>query len=268
VRLNEYGGRLAPGIDLDAVIGPDYGFNPLEANLVGVDEMAAMEPPEPLVDGVLSQGSFAVLYGQPASGKSFVALDWAMSIGAGLPWQGREVRGGPVIYVVGEGLRGMANRARAWVEHFGPDIPPEVYFHKGAINLTSEAQTSYLAKLAEDKKASLVIIDTLARSLSGGDENTSTTMGKTIEGIGKVQQHGAAVLVVHHTSKGGELRGHSSLAGAADHIIRAWRPENDHSGLVFLYSNKAKDDEEFAHIRLRLHSVQVEYGSSCVVLAG
>ena len=42
----------------------------------------------------------AILYGPPGAGKSFVALDFALSVASGRAWHGHEVRQGPVLYVV------------------------------------------------------------------------------------------------------------------------------------------------------------------------
>ncbi len=44
-----------------------------------------------------------MLYGPTGIGKTFLALDWAMSICSGQPWFGQEVRKGQVLYVLAEG---------------------------------------------------------------------------------------------------------------------------------------------------------------------
>ena len=72
----------------------------------------------------------------------------------------------------------------------------------------------------------LVVIDTLARALAGGNENAPEDMGALIGNAKRIQEAtGAAVLFVHHsgkdTSRGS--RGHSSLKGAADLEIEVTR---------------------------------------------
>lgn len=66
---------------------------------------------EALIDDILFEKSLAVLYAAENIGKSFLAVDFAMSIGSGLPALGRRVRHGKVVYVAGEGT--IASRARA-----------------------------------------------------------------------------------------------------------------------------------------------------------
>src|SRR5207253_752097 len=77
-------------------------------------EVEGLQPPAWLVDGIMPRGGLAVLYGPPGIGKSFLAQDWALSVGAGLEWLGRSIHMGPVVYVAAEGTAGLPNRVRAW----------------------------------------------------------------------------------------------------------------------------------------------------------
>ena len=58
-----------------------------------------------LIDGMIEAGAMGPLYGPSKSGKSFAALDWALCIATGRPWQGREVTKVRFVYIVGEGIR-------------------------------------------------------------------------------------------------------------------------------------------------------------------
>ena len=60
-----------------------------------------------LIEDIVKNGSFAVLYGPSSIGKSFVALDMALCIATGKPWQERPVEQGTVVYVIGEGKGGI-----------------------------------------------------------------------------------------------------------------------------------------------------------------
>jgi RecA-family ATPase len=64
-----------------------------------------------------------------------------------------------------------------------------------------------------------VVLDTLARCMGEGDENTAKDMGRFVTRCGAIERHfGCVVVVVHHmgkdASKGG--RGSNALNGAAD----------------------------------------------------
>ena len=47
-------------------------------------------------------------------GKTFVALDMALSIAKGLPFHGLPTKQGAVAYIAGEGARGLLGRIEAW----------------------------------------------------------------------------------------------------------------------------------------------------------
>ena len=54
-----------------------------------VGEVMKLPDPEWLVAGILPAKSIAQLYGGSGSGKSFVALDMALSVATGRPWLGK-----------------------------------------------------------------------------------------------------------------------------------------------------------------------------------
>src|SRR4051812_9860926 len=73
-----------------------------------------------LIEPLFERDSQVVLWGESGSGKSFVALSWALHIATGLPWLGKyPVKKAPVIYCVGEGDRGMRRRGRAGAIEYG-----------------------------------------------------------------------------------------------------------------------------------------------------
>ena len=95
----------------------------LHAALIAGDRIKLLPKPESLVEGVLDADTLAVLYGRAGVGKSFVALDLALSVATGTRWQGHEVRRGRVLYVVAEGASGTGARLDAW-QKYQLCIPP------------------------------------------------------------------------------------------------------------------------------------------------
>jgi hypothetical protein len=69
-------------------------FKPLS-----LKEMEDLPPPQWLIGGLAPADGLVVLYGEPGAGKSFVALDWGLSVATGAPWLGREVKQGEVVYI-------------------------------------------------------------------------------------------------------------------------------------------------------------------------
>ena len=173
-----------------------------------------------VVKGLLLRGSYAILYGAPGEGKTFVGMDLAYHVAAGKPWMDHKVQGGPVLYLPYEGLGGIAKRGAALLAHYGPaDVPLFVY---GAdFNLREPTGRKRLGEILADmgEKPVMIVIDTLARALQGGDENSAQDVGAFNAAIAAlVESTGACVLVVHHSGKDKTkgARGSSALLGAVD----------------------------------------------------
>ena len=67
-----------------------------------------------VIDDWLPTESISLLYAPKDHFKSFVALDWFMSIASGLPWNGFDVLQGACVYIAGEGNQGLKRRMKAW----------------------------------------------------------------------------------------------------------------------------------------------------------
>lgn len=179
-----------------------------------------------LVKGLLLAGSLFVVYGESNSGKTFFLLDLALAIASGNHWCGRRVTKGLVLYVAGEGVASVRNRVAAYRQAH-PDIGAAFAFAiiPAAVNLLdARAVQSLIATIRTAERESgerlvLIIVDTLARSLTGGDENSAGDMGNLINSADLIRNEtGAALGFVHHTGKDAAkgARGHSSLRAAVD----------------------------------------------------
>ena len=236
-------------------------------------QVTQMPDPEWLIEKLFPTGSFVVLYGPSEHGKSFVALDWAFHIATGKPWQGLPVKQGPVVYIAAEGRGGLGQRITAWKATYQPASTP-VYFSLQPLDILEDGPDELIGACAlfapyadepeTDLCPSLVIVDTLARCMTG-DENETKDMSQFVRGIDTLRQDlGATVLMVHHTGKDleREERGSSVLRGAADTMIRVKRSKQDDS--ILLKCSKQKDAARFEDITLRLRSV----GDSCIIAPG
>ncbi len=84
--------------------------------LLTLAELASRPQPEPLIDGVIDQGTTALLVGASNVGKSFLAIDLAVHVALGKRWAGREVAQGDVVFILGEGAGAFARRVRGAVD--------------------------------------------------------------------------------------------------------------------------------------------------------
>jgi hypothetical protein len=228
-----------------------------------LDTAAILALPRPsyLVDEVVVMGSLAVLYAAAGAGKSFVALDLALSIATGTTWQGRVVQRGPIVYVAAEGGAGLGQRIRAWMTAHQITGIDDAWYVLGAVNLLDQDDvTAFLAELAEVQvNPTLLIADTLARCLPGGDENSAKDMGIAVAALDRLREAlRCTVLVLHHTAKHhGDERGSTALRGAADTMLSVM---ND-GDLVTIACAKQKDAAPFDEIKLQL----VPTDESCVL---
>src|SRR3990167_4102406 len=90
--------------------------------LYSMVELLRLPPPEWLAHHHLPAGGIVGLPCPPSHYKSFVAIDMAMPVATGQPWQGAETRRGHVIYVAAEGGTGIAKRGHAWLQEHQVDL--------------------------------------------------------------------------------------------------------------------------------------------------
>jgi hypothetical protein len=225
-------GQNAPGIssaeaEFDAVEVKDRRAAPKRKGLIAVDFADATVGAESpyLIDSILDLGAMAVTYGDSNVGKTFVVMDQCFHIAAGRDWNGRRVRQGLVVYVAAEGGKGFMKRIEAYRRHYHVQSLPFVIV-PCPIDLQSErADTRRIVELIQDAERRhqtscvLVVIDTLARAMANGDENTAVDMGKFVAHCDQIREAtGATVNVVHHTGKDKAkgARGSSALRAATD----------------------------------------------------
>lgn len=174
-----------------------------------------------LVNGLIPATGMTVLYGESNTGKTFVTIDIACHIAAGMSWRGRDVEQGVVLYIAAEAPESVKRRIWAWKAHYGVEHLP-VLIVQSCVDLL-QGDTEAIVKLVTDVaqvrgRMALVVVDTLARSMVG-NENSPEDMGAFVAACAAIREAANThVLVVHHcgkdTARG--ARGHSCLRAATD----------------------------------------------------
>lgn len=77
---------------------------------------------EYLVAGLIEKDTTGQLFGPSGGGKTFVALDLALSVAAGGHFNDRPAKQGIVLYLAGEGHGGLRRRVKAWHIYHGADV--------------------------------------------------------------------------------------------------------------------------------------------------
>jgi phage/plasmid primase-like uncharacterized protein len=203
------------------------------------------------IKGVLEDKVLAVLFGQPGSLKSFVALSLANSIATGTKWFGHEVKQGPVFYIVGEGINGIKKRCAAWSIGNKVDLKgAPLYMSTSPMQALNQDSAKEVAMVIDEiaaihGKPASIFIDTLARNFGPGDENSTADMSKFVATIDSVMGNDCLRLIVHHTGHGNQqrARGNSSLVAAVDAEYRLVKNENK---TVTMSNTKLKDEPEWS----------------------
>lgn len=241
--------------------------------LLTADEVRKLPNLAYRVQDLLPMRGVASIYGEPGSGKSFLAFDLCYAIARGTsPWFGLRVEQGPVVYLALEGQAGISKRLKACEMHHGHAAPSDFRFMLGAFNLRDEARVNELARQIVDAglQHAVVVVDTLNQSAPGSDENNSADMGKIIDGAKSLAAAvDGIVVLVHHSGKDRArgMRGHSSLIAALDAAVEVVRAQEGRSWR----SSKEKDGPDGRHAAFELvtHVVDTDpYGlpvTSCAV---
>lgn len=250
--------------------GPDASPAPHVEPLrfVSAAHIKTLPPVSWRVKNLLPAQGVAAIYGPPASGKSFLALDMAAAIASGRDWFGHKTAAAPVFYINLEGSGALKNRIAAWEQERERGFPDGVVFFLDVFNLF-ENMDSLVAAIPH---GAVVVVDTLAASAPGFDENSGADMSRAIEALSRVaRERNGLALVVHHSGKDASrgLRGHSSLLGALDAAICVDR--SGASSVRRWTATKVKDGEDGIGAAFSLHRVELgtdadgDMVSSCIV---
>lgn len=196
------------------------------SRLVKIGDLRKRPAPKWLIQRFLVLGATSLFTADSGSYKSFIALHIAYSVAHGLPFFGRGIQSGPVVYVAGEGGDGIRARSIAWDKHHEREAPENLFVWESAVQVgKAEEVTAFLLELEEaELKPALIIFDTLNRCAEGLEENSAKDMGLFCAGLERIKRAtGAHVSVVHHNNANGKSRGSTALPGAFDTRFSAER---------------------------------------------
>lgn len=200
-----------------------------------------------LVKTVLPTRGVAAIFGASMSGKTFLALDLALTVAEGATWFGHRIpRNVPVVYAPLEAAGGIKHRLRAWREARDRHTLPDRFrvLKSAPFNLGEPADAEALGRSVVNTvgPGAVIVLDTLHRAMAGADENSATDMGMVIEGAQRLQAivEGLVVLI-HHSGKDASkgMRGSSALLAALDAAIEVKANGDSRSWAIA----KSKDGE-------------------------
>ena len=227
---------------------------------MGINDLMGLKSQTYLIENLIPEGGLSVVYGQPASFKSFVAIDMCLSISSSIDWQGYDTGAGKTLFIAAEGVGGLKKRIQAWLaKHKDITKTPDFHVLATTVDFLDPEQLDKLINTIHNigKDFKLIVIDTIARTLSnsGSDENSASDMGMFLSACDTVREETkSAILAIHHSGKNeaSGLRGSSALLGGVDTSINC-----SHSGTVNLSVQKQKDTEQLEMISLEIEKRQL-----------
>jgi hypothetical protein len=189
-----------------------------------VARVAAAGEPRWLVQGLWPADAYGVLAAQEKAGKTWAALDLAVSVATGRPWLDHFAcpSPGPVLLFLGEGgERATVRRIEAIATAKG--VAPELLADRLRVcfrvpRLAAPGAGSELAAIQAELAAhppALVVLDPLYLAAAGASGSNLYDMGAVLQAIqGVCQAAGCALLVVTHWNKTGDGRGADRISGA------------------------------------------------------
>ena len=211
--------------------------------------------PKYLIDGIIEESSLVGLIGPSGAGKTFVALDMALSMATGKDYHGLFVKKGLAILSAGEGHLGIPRRVEAWCEYYEKSLKDANFaITSHAIELfNKESFDSFCMSIdslsIEKGNPVIIVIDTVARHMGGKDENSAKDMGELVRIADELKsKYQCSIVLVHHTghAQKNRARGSTAYRGALDTeiLIKANGIDN-----IYMTCEKQKDGQMFERVQ-------------------
>ncbi len=200
-----------------------------------------------LVTGLWSEQAVGIIGGEPKCCKSFLALDLAVAVAAGVPCLRRfgVPRAGRVLlYAAEDALHIVRRRLDGICAAAGlvlADLDVQV-ITAPTVRLDLAADRRSLDATVAELRPRLLVLDPFVR-LHRIDENASGEVAPLLAYLRELQRrHAIAVIVVHHAKKGaGHVRAGQALRGSSE--FHAWGDSN-------LYLRRNRDPRDGGDITL------------------
>lgn len=168
-----------------------------------------------LIDGIIPKNAVTLFFGRGGIGKTTLAMQMCNAIASGQNFLGKNTQKTTVIYVDYENsLPVLSDRLKT----VGAD---NVLFWSSADDPKKlDQQDDVYLNLLRQNPNCLFVFDTL-RSAQDGDENDSRFMAGVMKTVRKLRDHGATIILLHHTKKSEDdiYKGSTAIFDLVDHVL-------------------------------------------------
>lgn len=182
-----------------------------------------------LIEGLWAESAVGIVGGEPKCCKSFLALDMAVSVAAGVPCLGRYPvrRRGPVLlyaaedapHIVRARLGGICASAQVPLDSLDVHVIVDP-----VVRIDVDTDRARLRDEVLRLRPRLLVLDPFVR-LHRIDENAAAEVAPLLAYLRALQRElGCAVVLVHHARKGGHARAGQALRGSSE--LHAWGDSN------------------------------------------
>jgi hypothetical protein len=163
-----------------------------------------------IVEGLIPKQSLALVVGDSGLGKSPFLYQGAMCVAAGIPFLGREVKPGTVLYLDSEnGIAQVDLVVSQLAKHLGLSAPPENLL---LWNLNDCTEVWSPAKLIEEAKPSLVIVDPVKVFYPKIESSTDDVQSAYRQLRQIMSTFGCSIVGVHHIRKPSQASGEGPMS--------------------------------------------------------
>ena len=169
-------------------------------------KLADVKPPGPrryLLQDLVLGAYVTLLHGDGGVAKSLLALALAVAVAEDFgSWLGRNVEGGPVLYLDFElDSEEQARRVYQLCRGRGMEKPPENLLYMSAVGYTSREAFEAATEVCGEHSVKLLVLDSHGVAMQGDAEAARDTIGFFVEHIEPLRALGVAVLIIDHQSK-------------------------------------------------------------------
>ena len=194
----------------------------------------------------------------------------ACSVATGKDYHDRRSKEGLVLYLAGEGHRGLSRRLLAWEMVNDTKLKnSKLHYSERGVQILDDLDAEMMRNEAltiQDtygEPPKLVIVDTLARNFGPGNENSTEDMNRWIANIDRFirEEFRCCVVLVHHTGHGHLARGRGSsvLPAALDWEYSVSKNDEELEWSLDLEQTLVKDGRPFTPMRFLFQETEFHH---------